>query len=92
MSHQEKEIEITNEYIFALGAHVLYWASKDLSNFFLLQIKKYQHEDHHHAPPHHAPPAAAAGGGGAAPPPPASRTTFLRRQQLSSHRLDSTDD
>lgn len=41
---QEKEIEITNEYIFALGAHVLYWASKDLSNFLLLQIKKYQDE------------------------------------------------
>ena len=32
-SLQEKEIEITNEYIFAVGAHVLYWASKDLANF-----------------------------------------------------------
>jgi hypothetical protein len=37
---QEKEIEITNEYIFALGAHVLYWGSKDLANFVLNEISK----------------------------------------------------
>ncbi|CAN0172370.1 unnamed protein product, partial [Hapterophycus canaliculatus] len=26
---QEKEFEVTNEYIFALGSHVIYWGSKD---------------------------------------------------------------
>jgi len=30
---QEKEIEVTNEYIFAITAHVLYWQNKDLSLF-----------------------------------------------------------
>lgn len=42
---QEKEIEITNEYIFALGAHVLYWGSKDLTNFIVMQLVKYRQED-----------------------------------------------
>jgi DDHD domain len=37
-SLQEKEIEVTNEYIFALGAHVIYWTSKDLSLFMAKQI------------------------------------------------------
>ncbi|CAN0260314.1 unnamed protein product [Discosporangium mesarthrocarpum] len=35
---QEKEIEVTNEYIFALGAHVIYWTSKDLSLFVAKQV------------------------------------------------------
>ncbi|CAM9395019.1 unnamed protein product [Phaeothamnion confervicola] len=37
-SLQEKEIEVTNEYIFALGAHVIYWTTKDLSLFMAKQI------------------------------------------------------
>uniref|UniRef100_A0A7R9YCD7 DDHD domain-containing protein n=1 Tax=Pinguiococcus pyrenoidosus TaxID=172671 RepID=A0A7R9YCD7_9STRA len=35
---QEKEIEITNEYVFAIGAHVIYWSSKDLSYFIAEQL------------------------------------------------------
>lgn len=35
---QEKEFEVTNEYIFALGSHVLYWASKDVSLFIAQRI------------------------------------------------------
>ena len=35
---QEKEIEIANEYVFAIGAHTLYWTSKDLSFFTARQL------------------------------------------------------
>mmetsp|Transcript_16248 Transcript_16248/g.33404 ORF Transcript_16248/g.33404 Transcript_16248/m.33404 type:complete len:471 (-) Transcript_16248:37-1449(-) len=37
---QEKEIEHTNEYLFALGAHSMYWAEKDLSLFIYRQLLK----------------------------------------------------
>jgi hypothetical protein len=32
-SLQENEIEITNEYLFALTAHVIYWTNRDASLF-----------------------------------------------------------
>lgn len=35
---QEKEFEVTNEYIFALGSHVIYWSSKDVSLFVAQQV------------------------------------------------------
>ncbi|CAM9633698.1 unnamed protein product [Scytosiphon promiscuus] len=35
---QEKEFEVTNEYIFALGSHVIYWGSKDVSLFVAQQV------------------------------------------------------
>lgn len=35
---QEKEFEVTNEYIFALGSHVIYWSSKDVSLFIAQQV------------------------------------------------------
>ena len=35
---QEKEFEVTNEYIFALGSHVIYWTSKDVSLFIAQQV------------------------------------------------------
>lgn len=35
---QEKEFEITNEYLFALGSHVIYWSSKDVSLFVAQQV------------------------------------------------------
>lgn len=38
MRPQEKEFEITNEYIFALGSHVIYWSSKDVSLFVAQQV------------------------------------------------------
>jgi DDHD domain len=44
-SLQEKEIEVTNEYIFALGAHVIYWTSKDLSLFMAKQIMLHSSDD-----------------------------------------------
>jgi hypothetical protein len=37
---------VANEYIFAIGAHVLYWGSKDLCNFIL---KHTVHRDAHDA-------------------------------------------
>ena len=35
---QEKEIESTNEYLFALGAHSMYWSEKDLSYFIAKEL------------------------------------------------------
>jgi len=35
---QEKEIEKTNEYVFALGAHSAYWDEKDLTSFVAREI------------------------------------------------------
>lgn len=29
---------MTNEYIFALGSHVIYWSSKDVSLFVAQQV------------------------------------------------------
>lgn len=29
---------MANEYIFAIGAHVLYWGSKDLANFIVKHV------------------------------------------------------
>jgi hypothetical protein len=42
---QEKEIEVANEYIFAIGAHVLYWGSKDLCNFIVKHVSKPEEEE-----------------------------------------------
>ena len=39
---QEKEIEISNEYVFAIGAHSAYWDEKDLSMFIAKELAKYQ--------------------------------------------------
>ncbi|GMH56920.1 hypothetical protein TrRE_jg5291, partial [Triparma retinervis] len=41
---QEKEIESTNEYLFALGAHSMYWGEKDLSLFIYRQLAKGKRE------------------------------------------------
>lgn len=38
VERQEKEFEVTNEYIFALGSHVIYWSSKDVSLFIAQQV------------------------------------------------------
>ena len=35
---QEREIENSNNYIFALGAHTVYWDNKDLSQFIAQQL------------------------------------------------------
>jgi hypothetical protein len=37
---QEKEIEISNEYVFAIGAHSAYWDAKDLSMFIAKEIAR----------------------------------------------------
>lgn len=43
---QENEIEITNEYLFALTAHVIYWSNRDASLFIVKQL--YIDEDLNH--------------------------------------------
>lgn len=35
---QEKEMEVANQYLFALTAHVLYWESKDACMFMAKQL------------------------------------------------------
>lgn len=35
---QENEIEVTNEYLFALTAHVIYWTNRDASLFVAQQL------------------------------------------------------
>ena len=37
---QEKEIESTNEYLFALGAHSMYWNEKDLVYFIFKELRR----------------------------------------------------
>lgn len=37
-SLQENELEITNEYLFALTAHVIYWGNRDASLFIAKQL------------------------------------------------------
>ncbi|GLD99068.1 hypothetical protein PINS_up007786 [Pythium insidiosum] len=48
-SLQENEIEITNEYLFALTAHVIYWGNRDASLFvaqkMILEPPEYQYDD-----------------------------------------------
>ena len=41
---QENEFEITNEYLFALTAHVIYWTNRDLSLFMAKKIWKEELE------------------------------------------------
>ena len=37
---QEREIEQSNNYIFAMGAHCVYWNNKDLTLFIAEQISR----------------------------------------------------
>jgi len=41
---QEKEIEISNEYVFALAAHSTYWGEKDLSSFVARELSRSGNE------------------------------------------------
>ncbi|CAM9341264.1 unnamed protein product [Chrysoparadoxa australica] len=54
-SLQEKEIEVTNDTLFALGAHTYtYWTSKDLSFFMAKKmIEKQEDEKNPHSPRSH---------------------------------------
>ena len=62
---QEKEFEITNEYIFALGSHVIYWSSKDVSLFVAQQVvaDAIAHPENEAAAAPGTPAAAAVGAG-----------------------------